>query len=162
MMWVRSTQGTSLVEVVVVVVVLGIVLLIALPSLARTRARVGVMVARENFTTLHALARQISAQYGRISKLHVDPGGGRIWVTVDTSSRAAAQTLDTIGEISVGGGELGGGVRLEGTPRTICFDPRGLATARGNCDLPNATLVFRCGAVADTITVSRLGRLLRR
>lgn len=158
----RSTEGVSLVEVAVVVVVLGIVLLIALPSLARTRARVGVMVARENFATLHALARQISIQYGRISKLHVDPGSGRVWVTVDTSRRAAVQVLDTIGEISVSGGEVGGGVRLEGAPRTICFDPRGLATARGDCDLPNATLVFRCGAVADTITVSRLGRVLRR
>jgi type II secretory pathway pseudopilin PulG len=157
----RSTEGISLVEIAVVLVVLGAVLVIALPSLARARARVEVMAARENFTTLHALARQISAQYGRISRLHVDPGGGRVWVTVDTSSQAGSEVRDTIGEIWITGGEAGG-VWLEGKPRTICFDPRGLATARGDCDLPNATLVFRCGAVADTITISRLGRVLRR
>ncbi|MGD2216490.1 MAG: hypothetical protein PVJ64_07025 [Gemmatimonadales bacterium] len=158
----RSTRGVSLAEVAVVLVVLGAVLLIALPSLARARARVEVMVARENFATLHALARQISVQYGRISKLHLDPGGGRAWVTVDTSSHAGVAVLDTISRVALSGGELGGGVQLEGAPRTFCFDPRGLGTARGDCDLPNATLVFRCGTVADTLTLSRLGRLRRR
>lgn len=158
----RSTKGVSLAELAVVLVVLGVVLLIALPTLGRARARVEVIVARESFATLHALARQISVQYGRISRLHLDPGGGRAWVTVDTSSQTGIEVLDTIGSIALSGGEVGGGVQLEATPRTFCFDPRGLATARGDCDLPNATLVFRCGAIADTITVSRLGRLLRR
>ncbi|UCC82057.1 MAG: hypothetical protein JSW46_13760 [Gemmatimonadota bacterium] len=158
----RSTKGVSLAEVAVVVVVVGIVLLVALPSLGRARARVEVMAARESFAALHALARQISAQYGRTSKLHLDPAGSRVWVTVDTSSQAGSEVLDTIGGIALNGGAVGRGVRLEGTPRTFCFDPRGLATARGDCDLPNATLVFRSGAVADTITVSRLGRVLRR
>ncbi len=158
----RSTKGVSLAEVAVVVVVVGIVLLIALPGLARARARIEVMAARESFATLHALARQISAQYGRISKLHLDPAGSRVWVTVDTSSEAGSEVLDTIGGIVLYGVTMGLGVQREGMPRTFCFDPRGLATARGDCDLPNATLVFRKGSVSDTITVSRLGRVLRR
>lgn len=157
----RSTRGTSLAEVAVVLVVLGAALSIALPSLARARARVEVAAARESFATLHGLARQISVQYGRISRLHLDPAGGRAWVTVDTSSRAGVEVLDTISGVVLAGGEIGD-VKLEAAPRTFCFDPRGLATARADCDLPNATLVFRSGAVADTITLSRLGRLLRR
>jgi Tfp pilus assembly protein FimT len=157
----RSTRGISFAEVAVVLVVLGAVLLIALPSLARARARVEVAAARETFATLHALARQISVQYGRIARLHLDPAGGRAWVTVDTSTQPGFEVLDTISGIALAGGDIGG-VQLEAAPRTFCFDPRGLATARGDCDLPNATLVFRSGAVADTITVSRLGRLLRR
>lgn len=157
----RSTRGISLAEAAVVLVVLGAVLLIALPSLARARARVQVAAASENFATLHALARQISVQYGRISRLHLDPAGGRAWVTVDTSTQLGLEVLDTISGVTLAGGDIGG-VQLEAGPRTFCFDPRGLATARGDCDLPNATLVFRSGAVADTITVSRLGRLLRR
>jgi len=157
----RSTRGTTLAELAVVLVVLGAVLLIALPGLARARARVEVALARERFATVHALARQISVQYGRIARLRLDPLGGRAWVTVDTSTRAGLAVLDTLGWVALAGREVGG-VQLEAAPRTFCFDPRGLATARGDCDLPNATLVFRCGAVADTITVSRLGRLLRR
>lgn len=158
----RSKSGVSLVEAVIVLVVLGLVLLIALPSLARARARVELMVAGESFAALHALARQISVQYGRISRLHFDPAGGRAWVTVDTSSQGVWEVLDTVGQVVLGGAGVGAGVRLEGTPRTFCFDPRGLGTARADCDLPNGTLVFRCGTLADTMTISRLGRLLWR
>jgi Tfp pilus assembly protein FimT len=157
----RSTRGTSLAEVAVVMVVLGVILLVAVPSLARARARVEVAAARETFASAHSLARQIAAQYGRISRLHLDPARGRFWVTVDTSSGPGFGVLDTISDVTLDGGDLGG-VKLEAAPRTFCFDPRGLATARGDCDLPNATLVFRSGAIADTITVSRIGRLLRR
>jgi Tfp pilus assembly protein FimT len=157
----RSTTGTSLAEVAVVLVVLAVVLLIALPGLARVRARVAVTAARESFATVHSLARQISIQYGRIARLHLDPAGSRAWLTVDTSSQPGFPVLDTISGVAFAGGDIGG-VRLEAAPRTFCFDPRGLATARGDCDLPNATVVFRSGAVVDTVTVSRLGRLLRR
>ncbi|MEE9132712.1 MAG: GspH/FimT family pseudopilin [Gemmatimonadota bacterium] len=154
-------RGFSLAEVLLVVVVLGVLAAIAFPGLVRARARVDVAAAREAFASTHALARQVAAQYGRLCKLHLDPNGNRFWVTTDTSSVPGRQVLDTIRPLVNVGAQFGG-VRVEARPATFCFDPRGLATARGDCDLPNATVVFRRGGVADTVTISRLGRLLRR
>ncbi|UCC73383.1 MAG: hypothetical protein JSV86_02115 [Gemmatimonadota bacterium] len=157
----RSTRGTSLAEVVIVLVTLAALLLIAVPSLARARSRVELAAARQAFASAHAMARQIAAQYGRISRLHLDPGGRRFWVAVDTSSRIGVEALDTIIYVTLGGAGSSG-VEVEAAPRTLCFDPRGLATSRGDCDLPNHTVVLRHGDLADTVTISRLGRLLRR
>ncbi len=154
-------RGTSLVEVLVVLGALAALVLIAVPGLTRARAKVEVASARQAFAASHALARQIAAQYGRLSYLHVEPPTNRFWVTSDTGNSAGTVVLDTIGPI-VQVDVRFAGVHLEGSTRTFCFDPRGHATARGNCDLPNATVVFRSGAAADTVTISRLGRLLKR
>ncbi len=154
-------KGFSLPEVLVVVLVIGLLAMIAFPLLSTARARVDVSAAREAFSASHSLARQVAAQYGRLCKLHLDPIENRFWVTVDTSTVPGLQRLDTVRPI-VNVAEQFGGVRVESRPVTFCFDPRGLATARSDCDLPNATVVFRRGSVVDTVTISRLGRLLRR
>ncbi len=156
-----SPRGMSLAEIAIVMVALGALLLIAVPPLARARDRVEVMAARESFSSAHALARQIAVQYGRVTRLRLDPAGGRFWVTADTSVRADAEILDTISVVVLSGAGSRG-VSIEAAPRTFCFDGRGLPTARGACDLPNATIVFRRGGAADTVTVSRLGRVRRR
>ena len=157
----RMANGFSLVEAALVIGLVGTLAVIALPRLAKARARVNVAAARDAFAATHALARQAAAQYGRLCRLHLDPAGNRYWVTADTSSLPGVERLDTIQPL-VRIGERFGGVRVEGRSRTFCFDPRGLATPRGDCDLPNATLVFRRGSIADTLTISRLGRLRKR
>jgi type II secretory pathway pseudopilin PulG len=153
--------GFSLAEAVVVAAAIGLAALIAFPSLVRARARADVAAAREAFAATHALARQVAAQYGRLSRLHLDPGTDRYWVTIDTASAVGRQILDTVQPV-VRVQEQFGGVQIEAKPHTFCFDARGLATARADCGLPNATVVFRRGGVADTVAISRLGRLYRR
>jgi len=157
----RAAGGFSLVETLIVIVILGVVLAIAFPRLVRARARIDVTAAREAFGSAHSLARQVAGQYGRLGKLHLDPNGNSFWITIDTSSIPGLQILDTIRPVVDIDGQFGG-VRVDAKPKTFCFDPRGLPTARGACDLPNATIVFSRGRVADTVTISRLGRLLRR
>jgi type II secretory pathway pseudopilin PulG len=159
----RSLQksGASLAELVVVVLVVGLLMVIAVPRLARARARMQVVAARRAFTAAHSLARLAAAQYGGLSRLHLDPETDRFWVTADTGSLSGIAVRDTLHPV-VRVGRQFAGVTIEGSPRTFCFDPRGLATARGDCDLPNATLVFRRGGITDTVTISRLGRVLPR
>ncbi len=80
---------------------------------------------------------------------------------VDTAHVAGLEVLDTVQPVVQVDGQVGC-VQIDAAPHTFCFDARGLATARADCDLPNATIVFRRGAVADTVAISRLGRLYRR
>jgi Tfp pilus assembly protein FimT len=157
----KQTIGFSLAEALVVSAAIGLAALIAFPSLVRARARVDVAAAREAFAATHALARQVAAQYGRLCRLHLDPGGNRFWVTIDTAAVPGPEALDTVQPV-VWVEEQYGGVQIDAAPHTFCFDARGLATARSDCDLPNATVVFRRGDVADSVAISRLGRLYRR
>ena len=153
--------GFSLAEALFVTAAIGLAALIAFPSLVRARARVDVAAAREAFTATHSLTRQVAAQYGRLCRLHLDPLGNRFWVTVDTAHVPGIEVLDTVQPVVQVEGQFGG-VQIDAVPHTFCFDARGLATARADCDLPNATIVFRRGGVADTVAISRLGRLYRR
>jgi len=157
----RVSWGFSLMEALFAMAIMGVVLAIAFPRLVRARARVDVAAASGAFGSAHSLARQVAGQYGRPGRLHLDPNGNSFWITIDTSSLPGLQILDTIRPV-VDIDRQFGGVRVHAKPKTFCFDPRGLPTARGTCDLPNATIVFRRGSVADTVTISRLGRLLRR
>lgn len=150
--------GFSLVEMLLVVAVLGILAAITFPAVARTWARAEAEAARNAFVAGHSLARQVAGQYGGLGKLHLDTARNVFWVTVDTSTIPDLQAEDTIGP-PVYVGDRFGGVRMRTGRRLLCFHPGGLGTAAGGCDLPNATIVFGRGSVAETLTVSRLGRV---
>jgi Tfp pilus assembly protein FimT len=152
-------RGYTIVELLLALGIMAVLTGLAIPALARSRARIQVTAARNAFAASCAVARHVAAQYGRLSRLHLDTEADRFWVTVDTALRRdlAADTVGPPVELR----STFGGVQLDGAPRTICFDPRGFASARDECDLANATLVFRLGDVQDTVTVSRLGRVSR-
>lgn len=156
-----STEGMSLLELLVVISLLALLSAVAVPRMVQARVAARVAGAQRSFAAAHSLARQVAAQYGRLAELHLDAPRNRFWIEADTSHRPATPAIDTIGPV-VDVGARFAGVRVEGRRRTFCFDPRGLATARGDCDLPNATVVFYADGVADTLTTSRLGRLVRR
>lgn len=151
----------TVVEMLLVILVIGFLALGLFPRLNKTRAQAHVRAARDAFASSHALARQVAAQYGRLARLHLDPAAGRFWITTDTSSAASPSRLDTVQSV-VSVPELFAGVTVQGRAQVFCFDPSGVATARGDCDLPNATIIFRHAGVADTVAISRLGRLWKR
>lgn len=157
----RATRGVSLIEAVLVIAVLSAAAFIAAPRLVEAHARAQVTAARRAFAAAHALARQVAAQYGAIGKLHLDANDHRFWVTVDTSAVPGLVVEDTVGPVTFVGGRFGG-VKIQSSRRLLCFSPHGLGTARGECELPNATVIFRLGSVADTLVISRLGRVRRR
>lgn len=151
----------TLVEANIAVAAFGAIALLAVPALSRARARFDVAAARDAFIATQALARQVGGHYGRRAVLHIDTAGNRLWVTVDTSAQRTREVKDTIGPVVRVADEFGG-VQLDSNRQRLCFDALGLGTARGDCELPNATVVFSRAAASDTVTISRLGRTLRR
>ncbi len=155
-------RGYSIIEVLWTLALLGILAALAGASMLASRDRARVAAARGAFSATHSLARQVAARYGRASKLWIDSRAGSFWLTVDTTAAPWGGGIeDTVREV-VNVGDRFGGVRISSTRRLLCFDPSGLATAIGECELLNATIVLWRGRVADTITIFRLGRLRDR
>lgn len=156
-----TRNGFSLVEVTLLAALIGTLAVMTLPRLGQARARAAVRGARDAFTAAHSLAREAAARYGRMTRLHLEPDSGRFWVTADTSSRPDVVVVDTLQAV-LSVGERFPGVHMQGRAQVFCFDPRGVATARAGCGLQNATVVFQAMGIADTLTISRLGRLRKR
>ena len=151
--------GVSLAEMVLVLAVLGLLFAVAMPRFFGSRDALYVSLARRAFASSHALARQVAAQYGRTSKLHIDPDANAVWVTVDTSVLPwGGGVEDTVREV-VYISDLFGGTKIDAASELVCFDPHGLATSSGDCPLPNTTVVLSRGGAVDSIALSRLGRL---
>lgn len=155
----RGGPGFTAIELLTAFVLLALIAAVAWPALARARARWTVLGARDAFAATHARARLTALNRGRTVQVRLDGAGRRVelWVVGGDPSDLAPlreHVLDLGAEFP--------GVRIESNRAVLCFGARGLPVVRDGCDLPNATLVFRSGAVAETATVSLAGRWLER
>jgi len=91
-----------------------------------------------------ALARESALAWRATVSLRLDTLRGRLDLR---RGPTLLRTRDLAGEF---------GVRLGGTRDSVVYDARGLGRGAAN-----ATLVVRRGVTADTIVVSRLGRVRR-
>ncbi len=147
--------GFTILELMIVLALVGGLTVIALPKAANAKRSWTLRNATNRFFLAHSLARSTAIRYGRVAELHIDPAGSRFWVEVDSSGTGIR---DTVGAIH----DFGGKVAIASNRTLLCLDSRGLATARGACDLGSATLVFTVsGGVGDTLQVTTLGKALR-
>jgi prepilin-type N-terminal cleavage/methylation domain-containing protein len=137
-----ARRGFSLLELIVVVVIAGIIVALGLPRLTNARDAAGARGAVEDIGALFAVARQ-EAIARRAT----------VTVRIDTAGRAV--------ELRVGGARLlrralgeTYGVSLGTNRDSTVYDPRGIGFG-----LSNVTIVVRRGAMVDTLTMSRLGRV---
>lgn len=137
-------RGTTVPELIVVLTVVGILLAIALARTGAVRDHVSVRAAATETVATFALARRWSLSRA-----------SRTAITFDT----AAATLivrsytDTITRRSLGSSH---GVTLSASRDSMAYAPNGLGYGASNL-----TLVIRRGAAAETVVVSRLGRVRR-
>lgn len=138
-------RGATLLELLSVVVIICIVTAIALPPLRREMDAAAVHAAADRYATLHEAARRLAVARGRLVRL-----------TVDTARSEATIALrqgggwDTVRTWALGEARLGT------SQPVMAFAPTGLGFG-----LSNSRLVFTMGAAAETLTVSRTGRLKR-
>jgi type II secretion system protein H len=149
-------KGFSLIELVVVIVVVGVVLTIGVPTMAKSYPQRAVRLAGDRFVSAHGLAQAAAVRHGRVAELHVDAPGARFWVQVDTSYSGGAK--DTVGLIHWVGE---GGLAMTSNRALLCFDSRGLATDRGPCETGDATLTFSLSGRTHTVTTTALGKVIR-
>ncbi len=151
----RAVSGFTLIEIAIVVVMTGILLMVALPPMARAYRSRLTQSGADRFVLTHSLARSVALQYGRIAELHIDAAAARFWVEVDSSGTGVR---DTVGFMHDLGSD---GLTVTSTRSIVCFDARGLATTRGPCQPADVTITFAVSGHVDTLTTTALGKVLR-
>ena len=139
-------KGATLLELAMVTVIIGVVAAVATPPLMRTLDRLAVRGSADRYAVLLETARELAIARGRDVRLAVDTAGPTARLIVEI----ARGRLDTAHTHALGS------ARLVVSQPVVTFGSLGVALGASN-----GTLVFSRGAVAETLTVSRTGRLKR-
>jgi hypothetical protein len=140
----RGRRGSTLIEQLWLLVLLGGLAALAMTAGANVFASLDVAMAAQETVDLLALARDHAIATGARTAVRFDVAGTRVVVHVGR---------DTIAM----GDFHGSGLTLEATRDSLSYAPSGLGVGAANL-----RLVLTRSARADTITVSRLGRVQRR
>ena len=140
----RQRRGSTLVEQIALLAMLGVLAAVGVRSIARVLDATMVHIAARDIADLLALARDQASATGARTAVRFDPSGGRVVVHADR---------DTIARYDV---TQHGGLALEATRDSMAYSPSGLGYGAANL-----RVVLRKGASAETLTVSRLGRVRR-
>ena len=139
-------RGVTLPELMSVVAIVCLVTSIVIPPLAHTLARAAVDEAADRYAATHETTRQLAIARAGLARLEIDTARH----TGTLSWRNAVSTWDTVEVRSLGGASI-----LTSQP-VVMFNPIGIGYG-----VSNTRIIFRRGAVAETLTVSRTGRLKR-
>ena len=137
-------HGTTLPELMVAMVVLALLGTIAIVRASAFRDRMSVRAAVGETVSTFALARRWSVTRA-----------SRTAVSIDTANAVVVVRSfgDTIVQRRLGAAH---GVKLSATRDSMAYAPNGLGYGASNL-----SIIVRRGVVADTIVVSRLGRVRR-
>jgi Tfp pilus assembly protein FimT len=133
-----------LLEITTLLVILGILASIAFPRFAGYRDRVSVGAGTTSAVALLATARYAAVRRATLTAIAFDTATATITVFAGG---------DTIERRSLGAVH---GVRLTASRDSIAYAPNGMGYGAAN-----TRLVVSRGAAAETLTVSRLGRVRR-
>jgi prepilin-type N-terminal cleavage/methylation domain-containing protein len=152
-----NRRGFTMIESIMVVAIIGVVAAIGGPKVSSALQRRTTASAADQFVVAHSLTRSTALRYGRIAQLHVDTVGHRLWVDVDTSANGIGQRA-TIANIRYVDDV---GLQMATNRALLCFDARGIASTAGLCESGDAKVIFSDGVVADTVSTTSLGKVLR-
>lgn len=138
----RPSGGTTLVELTIVLALVAILAAIAIPALGRRRDQGAVRQATQSLTDALAVARDVAL-------------AGAAPVAVELDDATAAITVHSAAD-TIERHELGAllGVTLHSSRDSMAYGPDGLGVGAANL-----TAIIGRGAAAETVVVSRLGRV---
>ena len=135
-------RGVTLAELLVVIGIVGILFCLAAVRVRSAADAAATRAASSEAVTAFARARQAAMSRGSAAAVHIDSARGTIEVHAE-SVVVLARDLHALY-----------GVALAATRDSMAYDPRGLGVGAANL-----SLVLRRGRAADTLFVSRLGRV---
>jgi prepilin-type N-terminal cleavage/methylation domain-containing protein len=133
-------RGTTLIEMLVGLVIIGLISSAALPAVRQFRDRYTVQSAASEIAGAHNRARIRAVLEGQVADLEIRADS--LLLRVAASAVWSAP------------GPLAAGVTLTSPPRTLSFAPSGVTMG-----FANATFVLTKGSVRRQVVVSRLGRV---
>lgn len=138
----RTREGSTLVELVLTMALLGLVLSIAIPSIRTTLDRMSVRAAKHDVVRALWAARNVASTRGDYASFVVDAAAGRVQVVSGTDTVFARDLTARRG------------VAIAVTRDSITYAPTGLGWGAAN-----TRIIVSRGQRAETVTTSRLGRV---
>ncbi|HEX7547072.1 MAG TPA: GspH/FimT family pseudopilin [Gemmatimonadaceae bacterium] len=135
-------RGVTIVELLMTLAVLGVLSSIAVPRAATLVDRISVRGATQDVVFAIAAARAAATRRGAYASFVADPRTGRLRVVSGGETLLERDVLRSRG------------VRLEASRESVTFAPGGLGWGAAN-----TTVIVSRGNRADTIVMSRLGRI---
>ena len=139
-------RGVTLPELTSTLLILGVVATVTIPPAQRLVDRAAVAGAADRYASVHEVTRHTAIARGRTTRYEVD----RASVRMTLSLRNARGAWDTVRVFELGD------VHVAVSQSTVTFNPLGIGAG-----VSNTTVAFSRGAAAETLTVSRTGRLRR-
>lgn len=137
-----ARAGHTLLEVTLALALLAILLVVAIPAVRRLVDGAAVRSAAGELATLFAVARDLAVAGATPVAVRLDEAQGAATVLAGT---------DTLRRSTLAAAY---GITLTATRESTAFAPSGLGTGAANL-----SAVLRRGATAETLFVSRLGRV---
>ncbi|MEK6610157.1 MAG: prepilin-type N-terminal cleavage/methylation domain-containing protein [Gemmatimonadota bacterium] len=140
------SRGATLLELTMVLAIVSVLATVVTPPLGRYLDSAAVQEAVQRYAVLHETTRQLAIARGALARLELDSARKTVTLAVRRSP-SAWDTVDT---------RTLGSAALSTSQPVITFDPIGIGYGTSN-----SRIVFSRGATADTLFVSRTGRLRR-
>jgi len=137
-------RGATLSELVIVLAIIGVIVTIGITRLGAMRDRLSVKAAAQETLATFALARRWSLSRATRTAIAIDTASAALMVR----SYADTVALRRLGSTH--------GVSMAATRDSMAYAPNGLGYGASNL-----SLVLRRGRAAETVFVSRLGRVRR-
>lgn len=160
----KQSSGFSILELITTMTMGGILVMITLPASGTILERSKLTAAKRQFMSAYNLAKAAARRHRGIAELHIDQSAGTFWVELDPG--VVGGTRDTVGGVRhiTGNGRQPKthDASLTSNRSLVCFDARGIATARGSCQAGDLFVTITVNGRADTLRTTAMGQLLRQ